>query len=204
MLENKYTCSAIYPQEYEKWFDRFYVFMEEFIKTCPPSHRRNYEVENWKSSNSSFLKNVYVDRRYDSGFINVAQCANKIIGISACHEYKSDVIYLGSRTSILPGYEADHLGSSLLIPMQQQAFKENYKFGIITFNRDQYSRRLMLSLAKRDKWTSSKVLRLTGLEYCPFTFITDRTFNIFNCEQYVAFCSLTLLASKEEFMSTLG
>ena len=193
----------IFPEDYEKWFDRFHSFLLEFLKHCPENHKKNYVVNDWEKSESSFLKNTFIDHRYDSGAISVVLKDDALVALSACHDFKDGLAYLGSRSCALPDFERYHLISSILIPKQQSFLKDRFQFGFVTFNTDSYSKRLMAAFAVRDKWTRNKASRMGGLEYFNFKFIDDKTFTIHGCQQYVAYCSFSQITSEEEFLLRL-
>ncbi len=194
----------IRPNEYDMWFDRFKAFLDEFLKTCPPTHLENYATQNWENVSASFLKCLYIDRRYDSGCVTVALDQQRIIGLSACYHFRNNTYYLGSRSCVISGYEKLHLISSLLIPLQQNSLPPTADFGLISFNENEYSRRVLNLFKTRERWTAAKAKRLYGLKYWPFHFISDRTFLINACQQYVAYCDFHSIGSEHAFIRQIS
>ncbi len=191
----------ILPSEFMKWSELIYYFLQEYTKTCPESHRKNYQTENWREEESSFLKCTFHKHRYDSGCITLTLDNEKITALSACYKFNNSIAYLSSRACVSPGYEKFHLISSFHIPLQQEYFKKSLPFGIISFNADAYSQRVMNSLKNRKKWSEQKAMRLSGKEYFPFSFLSDRTYMIHGTPQYVAHCQFQERTFHDEFLS---
>lgn len=187
---------VILPADFSSWKNLIINFLNHFLKSCPESHKKNYVTVNWQTSESSLLKNIYIDRRYDDGCLFVVSLNDQIIAFSAAHNFKNNIAILGSRSCVLPGYEKYHLISTFLLPLQQQHFQKTHQFGIITFNTDPFSMRVMVSFAKRDRWTASKVSRIVGKQYFRFRFLTNKTCLIYNCQQYIAYCCFSQILSE--------
>lgn len=204
MPETQIKTLLISPKDYEAWYRQFENFFNAFLVSCPETHQENYQTSDWQKSVSSVLRMIYVQKRYDSGVISVALDQGKIVAFSACYEFKNKLFYLGSRSCVLPGYEAFHISTTLLIPAQQEYLKSVADYGFISFNLDDYSQRLRNSFKRREKWTASKVKRHSGLEYRPFHFIEDRTFLVNGCQQHVAYCSFSSTTSDEDFMMRIS
>lgn len=195
-LNFDFKTTTIQPLDFSLWKNKIIDFLNQFLKTCPESHKKNYITENWETSESSLLKNIYIDRRYEEGCLFVVILNEQIVAFSAAHHFKNNVAILASRSCVLPGYEKYHLISTFLLPLQQQQFQKTHQYGVITFNTDPYSMRVMNSFAKRDRWTASKVNRIVGKQYFSFRFLTKATYAIYNCQQYIAYCCFSQISSE--------
>jgi len=199
---NLYKIKVLMPADYQTWFEKIKNFLEEYSKTCPQAQLKNYQTEDWEKSQSSLLKVMYLEKRFDKGIVTIAiDSQQNVIAFAGSYEINSDIVYLAARACVLPAYESDHIISTYLIPYQQKYFCNKYLYGCVSFNTDDYSRRVMEAFSKRDKWTAGKVLRHNGIQYYPFHFIKDQTFFLNNCQQLVAYCAFSAVQSREGFVS---